>query len=142
MWFHLTNSYNSDGQWPPTTKASPHFIYPFNYNYNFQNLLTAEMLLGGVDRSSLETDPVATLRAVFTMQQDLVLAKAAERLASGPEAEQADARLARELIERSRCVANIDPAEKILYPAEYEIRAEALIRARKLVGGVLVAGDK
>jgi len=142
VWFHLTNSYNSDGQWPPTTKASPHFIYPFNYNYNFQNLLTAEMLLGGVDRSSLETDPIATLRAVFTMQQNLVLAKAAERLASGTEAEQADARLARELIERSRCVANIDPAEKILYPAEYEIRAESLIRARKLVGGVVVAGDK
>ena len=33
VWFHLTNSYNSDGQWPPTTKASPHIIYPFNYKY-------------------------------------------------------------------------------------------------------------
>ena len=83
VWFHLTNSYNSDGQWPPTTKASPHIIYPFNYKYNFENLLMAELLLGGVDRSKIDADPLATMKAIFTMQQDLVLEKANQLLASG-----------------------------------------------------------
>ena len=142
VWFHLTNSYNSDGQWPPTTKASPHFIFPFNYNYNFQNLLTAEMLLGGVDRSQLDTDPVATMKVIFTMQQDLVLEKADELLSSGSEQEQKDAAFAKDLIMRSRDTSTIDPNAKVLFPAEYEVRAEALIKARQLVGGVVVAGDK
>ena len=53
VWFHLTNSYNSDGQWPPTTKASPHIIYPFNYKYNFENLLAAELLPRVPEYSSL-----------------------------------------------------------------------------------------
>jgi hypothetical protein len=136
VWFHLTNSYNSDGQWPPTTKASPHIIYPFNYRYNFENLLMAETLLGGVDRSQMETDPVATMREIFTMQEDLVLEKAESLLPA------ADARLAKELIQRSRDVTSILPGTKVLYPSEYEVRANALIEARQLVGGVVVAGDK
>ncbi|MGW8256385.1 MAG: hypothetical protein ACWGMZ_02755, partial [Thermoguttaceae bacterium] len=32
-WFHLTNSYNSDGQWPPTLPDAPHIVHPFNYGY-------------------------------------------------------------------------------------------------------------
>ena len=142
IWFHLTNSYNSDGQWPPTTKASPHIIYPFNYKYNFENLLMAETLLGGVDRSKIDADPLATMRAVFTMQQDLVLEKANELLTTGSESEKADAALARELILRSRDTTSVPPGTKVLYPSEYEVRADALILARQLVGGVVVAGDK
>lgn len=142
VWFHLTNSYNSDGQWPPTTQASPHIIYPFNYNYNFQNLLAAEMLLGGIDRSKIDADPIATMKAVFTMQQDLVVEKAETLLASGTDAEKRDAALAIELVHRSRDVSTIAPDSRVLYPADYEVRADALIRARQLVGGVVVAGDK
>lgn len=47
VWYHLTNSYNSDGQWPPTLPDAPHIIYPFNYQYCFENLLAAELLVGG-----------------------------------------------------------------------------------------------
>ena len=46
-WFHLTNSYNSDGQWPPTLPEAPHIVHPYNYAYCFENLLRAEMLVGG-----------------------------------------------------------------------------------------------
>ena len=142
VWFHLTNSYNSDGQWPPTTKASPHIIYPFNYKYNFENLLMAETLLGGVDRSKIDADPRKTMKAIFTMQQDLVLEKAAALLVKGTAKQKKNARLARELILRSRDVTSVPPGTKVLYPSEYEVRAEALILARQLVGGVVVAGDK
>lgn len=142
VWFYLTNSYNSDGQWPPTTKASPHIIYPFNYKYNFENLLMAETLLGGVDRSKMDADPRATMKAIFTMQQDLVLEKAAKMLRSGSAAAKKKAKLAKELILRSRDTTSVPPGTKVLYPSEYEVRAEALILARQLVGGVVVAGDK
>ena len=142
VWFHLTNSYNSDGQWPPTTKASPHIIYPFNYKYNFENLLMAETLLGGVDRSKIDADPRKTMKAIFTMQQDLVLAKAALLLRKGTAKQRKDAMLARELIIRSRDMSSVPPGTRVLYPSEYEVRADALIRARQLVGGVVVAGDK
>ena len=142
IWFHLTNSYNSDGQWPPTTKASPHIIYPFNYKYNFENLLAAETLLGGVDRSRIDADPLSTMLEIFTMQQDLVLEKANGMAVTGTDQEKKDAALARELILRSRDTSGIAPGTKVLYPSEYEVRADALILARQLVGGIVVAGDK
>jgi alpha-amylase/alpha-mannosidase (GH57 family) len=142
VWFHLTNSYNSDGQWPPTTKASPHIIYPFNYKYNFENLLAAENLLGGVDRSRIDADPRQTMKAIFTMQQDLVLAKAAKLLKTGSAKKKKDAAFARGLILRSRDMSSVPPGTKVLYPSEYEVRANALILARELVGGIIVAGDK
>ena len=142
VWFHLTNSYNSDGQWPPTTKASPHIIYPFNYKYNFENLLMAELLLGGVDRSKIDADPIATMKAIFTMQQDLVLEKANTLLKDGSAEEKKNASLAKELILRSRDTTSVTAGTKVLYPSEYEVRADALILARQLVGGVVVAGDK
>jgi hypothetical protein len=141
-WFHLTNSYNSDGQWPPTTKASPHIIYPFNYQYIFDNLLMADILLGGVDHSKIDADPIATMRDIFTMQQDMVLAKAESLVKDGSEQEKRDAAFARELIWRSRDTSSVPPGTKVLYPSEYQVRAEALILARQLVGGVVVAGDK
>lgn len=141
-WFHLTNSYNSDGQWPPTTKASPHIIYPFNYKYNFENLLAAENLLGGVDRSKIDADPRQTMKEIFTMQQDLVLDKAARLVRKGTAAQKKKAALARELILRSRDMSSVPRGTKVLYPSEYEVRADALIQARQLVGGIVVAGDK
>jgi hypothetical protein len=142
VWFHLTNSYNSDGQWPPTTKASPHIIHPFNYKYNFENLLMAETLLGGVDRSQIHTDPRETMKEIFTMQQDLVLEKAAKLLKTGNASQKKKAAFAKELIRRSRDMSSVPPGTKVLYPSEYEVRADALIEARKLVGGIIVAGDK
>jgi len=142
IWFHLTNSYNSDGQWPPTTKASPHIIYPFNYKYNFENLLAAENLLGGADRSKIDADPRQTMKEIFTMQQDLVLEKAAKLLAKGTAKQKKNAAFAQELIRRSRDLSSVPPGTKVLYPSEYEVRADALIEARKLVGGIVVAGDK
>ena len=65
VWYHLTNSYNSDGQWPPTLPDAPHIVHPFNYGYCFENLLAAELLIGGVDRQRLATDPFATIREIL-----------------------------------------------------------------------------
>lgn len=136
-WYHLTNSYNSDGQWPPTLPEAPHLVHPFNYDYCFENLLQAESIVGGVDRSSLETDPVKTLREILTLQQDLILAKAEQMIASGDAADQAAGAQARAMIEKSRDVAELTRSGvKVLYPAEYTIRAEATADARRLVGGV------
>lgn len=136
-WFHLTNSFNSDGQWPPTLPDAPHIIHPFNYRYCFENLLRAELLVGGVDRSRLSEDPIATLKAILWPQQDLILAKA-DRLMAGADPEMATrARRARELIETARNLdALTEAAPRILHPAEYTVRAEALVEARRLVGGV------
>lgn len=142
IWFHLTNSYNSDGQWPPTTKASPHIVHPFNYRYNFENLLAADNLLGGVDRSKIDADPRRTMEEIFTMQQDLVLQKADRLLQGRSRKRKKAAAFAKELIRRSRDMSSLPRGTKVLYPSEYEVRANALIQARQLVGGIVVAGDK
>jgi hypothetical protein len=39
-------------------------------------------------------------------------------------------------------MSSVPPGTKVLYPSEYEVRADALIEARKRVGGIVVAGDK
>jgi alpha-amylase/alpha-mannosidase (GH57 family) len=138
-WYHLTNSYNSDGQWPPTLPHAPHIIHPFNYCYCFENLLAAELIVGGVDRSKLDTDPVVTLEEILTIQQDLVLDKAEKLMASGSEQEKADALKAKRMIESSRDYSDIkESGTKVLYASEYTIRAEALCDARRLVGGVKI----
>jgi len=129
VWYYLTNSYNSDGQWPPTLPDAPHIIHPFNYGYCFENLVRAELLVGGVDRSSLTTDAVTTLKQILGLQQNLVLQKAA-----GLE-DRAVGERARVLIETSQNVDSVC-GQKILYPAEYKTRADALVEARRLVGGV------
>ncbi len=139
VWYHLTNSYNSDGQWPPTLPDAPHIIYPFNYEYCFENLLAAELLVGGVDRSKLTSSPLETMKEILTIQQDLILAKADTLLAEGTEEEKANAQHAKVLIEKSRNLDSISlSSDKILYPAEYTIRANMLIEARRLVGGVVL----
>jgi hypothetical protein len=138
-WYHLTNSFNSDGQWPPTLPEAPHIVHPFNYRYCFENLLAAELLVGGVDRDSLQTDPAATLREILGPQQERVLAKAAQLLASDDEAGKETARRAQALIERSRCADGISASgQKVLFPAEYTVRADALVEARRLVGGIAI----
>jgi hypothetical protein len=76
------------------------------------------------------------------MQQDLVLEKAEKLLRTGSAKKKKDAALAKELIRRSRGLSSVPPGTKVLYPSEYEVRADALIEARKLVGGIIVAGDK
>lgn len=138
-WFHLTCSYNSDGQWPPTLPDAPHIVHPFNYGYCFEHLLRAEQIVRGVDRTRLATDPLATLQEILGPQQQLVLAKAAELEASHEADQAARARQARALIAQSREVSALrDPALRVLYPAEYGTRAQALVEARRLVGGVLI----
>ncbi len=138
-WFHLTNSYNSDGQWPPTLPEAPHIVHPYNYSYCFENLLQAELLVGGVGRKTLSTDADQTLRQILEPQQNLILEKAEHILQSGDETEKGKALEAQTLIKTSRKI----PLEgnnraRILYPAEYLARANTLIEARRLVGGVKI----
>jgi Glycosyl hydrolase family 57 len=136
-WFHLTNSYNSDGQWPPTLPDAPHIVHPFNYAYCFENLLRAEMLVGGVPREQLKTNPAETIKEILGPQQQLILAKAEAWLITGSASEKARAARARALIQRSQAVDSLHFLN-ILYPSEYSLRAEALIEARRLVGGVCI----
>jgi hypothetical protein len=136
-WFHLTNSYNSDGQWPPTLPEAPHIVHPFNYAYCFENLLAAEMMVGGVERDRLKTDPVKALKEILTPQQELVLEKAESLSASGSAEEAENGRRAALLVEKSRHYESIRrDGLTLLYPSEYRVRAEALVEARRLVGGV------
>ena len=135
-WLHLTNSYNSDGQWPPTLPEAPHIVHPFNYRYCFENLLRAELLVGGVERSRLSADPAAALKEILWPQGNLVLAKAETLLASSDEETKRNAGRAKALIETARDVSGISSGAKVLHPAEYAVRADALVEARRLVGGV------
>jgi alpha-amylase/alpha-mannosidase (GH57 family) len=138
-WFHLTNSYNSDGQWPPTLPDAPHIVHPFNYAYCFENLLRAELVVGGVNRAEIETNPVATIQEILSMQQDLVLEKAEAMLAAGDRQEQDRAMHARTLAQKSKDVSTLCVHDSaVLYPSDYRIRAEMLVEARRLVGGVLI----
>jgi hypothetical protein len=136
-WFHLTNSYNSDGQWPPTLPEAPHIVHPYNYAYCFENLLRAEMLVGGVPRNQLQIKPSTTIKEILGPQQQLVLAKAESWLTAGSTAEKAKAARAQMLIQRSQSVDSLQ-FQTVLYPSEYRLRAEALIEARRLVGGVCI----
>ncbi len=133
IWFHLTCSYNSDGQWPPTLPEAPHIVHPFNYGYCFDHLLLADLLVGGVDRRYLLTDSSKTLNQILIPQQQLIFQKAERLGSSDDEQEKKNAHLAKLLIERSQDMGTPAP---LLYPSEYRVRAEALMQARQLVGGV------
>lgn len=136
-WYHLTNSYNSDGQWPPTLPHAPHIIFPYNYTYCFNNLLAAEQLVGGVDKSSLSIKPEDVLKEILTTQSKLILNKARELLKNSDEDASKKYQLAVKLIESCLDFSGVTNSNaRVLYPAEYEIRANAMIEARKLVGGV------
>jgi len=135
-WFHLTNSYNSDGQWPPTLPDAPHIIHPFNYSYCFDNLLKAEEIVGGVDRTKLKTDPIKTLTEILSMQQQLVAEKCEKLINSADQSEKNNAHKAKKLLAESRDITSLEKNDKVLLPQEYKIRADALVEARRLVGGI------
>ena len=46
------------------------------------------------------------------------------------------AKLATTLIKKSQDVSSINAADKVLLPSEYTVRAEMMVEARQLVGGV------
>lgn len=138
-WYHLTNSYNSDGQWPPTLPHAPHIIHPFNYQYCFENLLKADLLVGGVDMDRLEDKAVETLKQILTMQQDLIVKKADQLIDTGSPEEKRKAAYAKELIATSRDLRSVEgTGGKVLYANDYTVRAEAMVEARRLVGGVTI----
>jgi len=137
VWYHLTNSYNSDGQWPPTLPHAPHIIHPFNYSYCFENLLTAHHLIGGVDLDSLDTDAAETLAEIIDLQSGLILKKAAKLKTDGSDEEQANAVLAEKLIEVAMEKESLR-GRKTLGSGEYTVRANAMVEARRLVGGVVI----
>ena len=122
-WFHLTNSYNSDGQWPPTLPDVPHIVHPFNYAYCFENLLRAEMLAGGVPKCQFKTNPAETIKEILGPQQQLILAKAESWLAKGNADEKTKAARAQLLIQRSQAVDSLHLLP-VLYPSDYSLRAE------------------
>ncbi len=134
-WFHLTNSYNSDGQWPPTLSHAPHIIHPFNYSYCFENLLTAHGLVGGVSLDRLEVDAAATLDEILTMQCDLIRRKAESLVAGGSTEEKDDARLALAMLGVAGGRDSLR-GSKVLQSGEYTVRANAMVEARRLVGGI------
>jgi hypothetical protein len=136
-WLALTNSYNSDGQWPPTLPHAPHIIHPFNYSYCFENLLKAHWLVGGVDLSRLDTDAADALDEVLSLQSKLIADKAAALLASGSPGEKSDAELALRLLAVATEKESLR-GQKILVASEYTVRADAMVRARRLVGGVVI----
>ncbi len=137
VWYHLTNSYNSDGQWPPTLPESPHIIFPFNYKYCFDHLMMAWQMADCPDLDGLSTNPVATLKEILVPQAELIKQKALELLES--KEEDGNAQMALKLIE---VAVNFESLErfklKVLYPSEYETKANALVSARRLVGGVQI----
>ncbi len=138
-WFHLTNSYNSDGQWPPTLPEAPHIVHPFNYAFCFDNLLKADLLAGGADLSQLRTEPSAVLEEILGPQQRLILNKAETMRTAGTGEEREKAARARQLILKSQNVSSVRAGDsKILYPSDYAARADMLVEARRLVGGVLI----
>lgn len=136
-WYHLTNSYNSDGQWPPTLPEAPHIIHPFNYSYCFENLMTADLLVGGTDTQSLDTDAAETIKQIIHPQSALIRAKAESLIESGTDREKADARLAIRLIDVATECESLR-GSKILQSGAYAVRANAMIEARRRVGGVVI----
>ncbi len=130
IWYHLTNSYNSDGQWPPTLPHAPHIIHPFNYRYCYENLLTAHLLLGEVDISGLPTSAAETLKAILHPQAELIRQKA-ESVNDGNSVE---------ALAYLKVATETDSlqGQNSLSADAYAVRAEALVHARNLVGGIVI----
>jgi len=96
------------------------------------------MLVGGVDRECLEGEPRKTLEEILAPQQKLILDKAELLMVSGTVREKDNATRAKTLIKKSQGFSSVRHGDKILYPAEYRVRAEVLVEARQLVNGVLI----
>ena len=87
--------------------------------------------------SGMKTQPVATLKEILSIQQDLVAAKAQTMIAADNTTEYDKDRRALQMIDTSRDVRSLEVSGvKVLFPAEYTIRAQSLIEARRLVGGI------
>ena len=72
-------------------------------------------------------------------EQNLILEKADGIHQNDTEEEKKNAKHAKVLIEKSRNLDSVAlSSDKILYPVEYTIRANMLIEARRLVGGVVL----
>ena len=100
-------------------------------------LLKAELLVGGVDRRRLDTDPAATTKEVLGIQLNWILEKATTLLGSGDPTERANAATAIALINSSLDLGPIaSSGARTLVPTEYTVRAELLVEARRLVGGI------
>ncbi len=136
-WLALTNSYNSDGQWPPTLPHAPHIIHPFNYGYCFENLLRAHWLVGGVDLSQLPTDAAGALEAVLAGQSRLIADKARALAENGSPAEKENALLALHLLAVATERESLR-GQRVLDASQYTVRADAMVDARRLVGGVVI----
>jgi hypothetical protein len=95
------------------------------------------MLVGGVPRDQLSTNPAESIKEVLGPQQQLILAKADAWLAKGSAIEKARTARARRLIQRSQAVDSLSSIP-ILYPSDYSLRADALVEARRLVGGICI----
>ena len=96
-------------------------------------------MVGGVDRNKLSSSPLDTVKEILTIQQNLILDKANMLISNGTDEEKKNATQAKTLIERSRNLDSVAlSSDKILYPSEYTIRANMLIEARRLVGGVVL----
>jgi len=68
VWHHLTKIYKTGVYRPPELIRSPQIIRPFNYRYCVENLLMAEMLVGGVDREQLKNQSAKALENIFSIQ--------------------------------------------------------------------------
>lgn len=136
-WLALTNSYNSDGQWPPTLPHAPHIIHPFNYSYCFENLLRAHWLVGGVDLGALSTDAASALESVLEGQSRLIATKARNLIETGSAAQKEDAQLALQLIAVATERESLR-GRPVLDGSQYTVRADAMVDARRLVGGVTI----
>jgi protein subunit release factor A len=89
-----------------------------------------------VDRSKLKTDPIKTLKEILGPQENLILAKARRLIASGTKDEKTAGRRAETLIVTARNVTSVKAVKRILYPSDYSVRADAMVEARRAVGGV------
>ena len=89
-----------------------------------------------MDRTKLKADPVVTLKEILGLQENLILKKAQRLIASGNKAEQVAGVRAKTLIQTARNLASIKAVKKILYPSDYQVRADAMVEARRAVGGV------
>ena len=100
-------------------------------------MVKAEALVGGVDRAKLTVEPAATLHAILRYQQELIEKKARAILDGKEQGDAAAAREALELIAVSRDLTTVQgEGTKTLDPVEYLVRADFMVAARRLVGGV------
>ena len=83
-------------------------------------------------------DPAETVHEILGGQERLILDKAQELGLSTDARAVRRAQRAKLLILTSRDLSSIRDGGPVLYPSEYRARAEALVEARRLVGGIII----